>query len=142
MKSEWITQETWFPGHLKVLSRKECLDLLNATPVGRVAWNEPEGPIILPVNYVMDGTSIIFRTGIDTALARKLHLGFASFQIDEHDDFNRSGWSVLARGMVSCVDANHVTEDAPEVFPWVDGERHYMMRITPLVITGRRIIPT
>lgn len=138
----WGTKESWFPGALKVLSREECMELLTHCSVGRVAWNEPEGPIVLPVNYVMDGSTIVFRTAIDTALARTLHLGFASFQIDEHDDFTQSGWSVLARGVVSCVDANQAREEASTVTPWVNGERNFLMRITPLALSGRRVVPT
>ena len=131
----------WFPGRLRVLTHAECLELLNECEVGRVAWNEPEGPIVLPVNYAMDGDAITFRTAIRSALARELHLGFASFQIDEHDDFTQSGWSVLARGVVSCMESN---DDFAEraVVPWAAGERHFAMRITPLMLTGRRIIPT
>lgn len=135
-------QTTWFPGRLQVLSDTECSELLNECSVGRVAWNEPEGPIIVPVNYSMDGTSIIFRTSIDTKLARQLHLGFASFQIDEHDDFTQSGWSVLVRGVLSCVDAHAAPRDESNVVPWAGGERHFLMRITPLIVTGRRLIPT
>lgn len=135
------TQSQWFPGRLRSLSDEECLELLNETTVGRVAWNEPEGPIVLPVNYAMDGSSVVFRTALDTKLARQLHLGFASFQIDEHDDFTESGWSVLVRGMLSC-EGSHVEQEDSRVVPWVAGDRTFAMRITPLTITGRRIIPT
>ena len=135
------TQAAWFPGRLQVLSDAECMDLLKEQVVGRVAWNEPEGPIVMPVNYAIEGSSIIFRTAIDTKLARQLHLGFASFQIDEHDDFTQSGWSVLVRGVLSCVDTRATERDESKVMPWAEGERHFLMRITPLIITGRRIIP-
>jgi nitroimidazol reductase NimA-like FMN-containing flavoprotein (pyridoxamine 5'-phosphate oxidase superfamily) len=135
------TQTNWFPGHLQVLSEGECLELLNETSVGRVAWNEPEGPIVLPVNYTMDGSSVIFRTALDGSVARQLHLGFASFQIDEHDEFTQTGWSVLVRGVLSCVEARQREIDDSKVMPWAEGDRHFAMRITPLRITGRRIIP-
>ena len=135
------TALTWSPGRLQVLTHDECLELLNACDVGRVAWNEPEGPIVLPVNYAMEGTAITFRTAIDSAVARQLHLGFASFQIDEYDDVTHSGWSVLARGVVSFMESN---DDFAEwaVVPWAAGERHFAMRITPLMLSGRRVLPT
>lgn len=136
------TQTNWFPGHLRVLTDDECRELLGVHTVGRVAWNEPEGPIIIPVNYAIEGSSIVFRTSIDTKLARHLHLGFASFQIDERDDFTQSGWSVLVRGVLSCVEAHGTERDDARVVPWAEGERHYLMRITPLIITGRRLIAT
>jgi len=136
------TQTLWFPGHLQVMTDEECLELLEAESVGRVAWNEPEGPLVLPVNYAMEGTSIVFRTSMNTKLARQLHLGFASFQIDEHDDFTQSGWSVLVRGVMSCIDAHASESDEARVAPWADGDRRFLMRITPLIISGRRIIPS
>lgn len=142
MTTQWLPKESWFPGRLKVLGHDECADLLAQCSFGRVAWNEPEGPIVLPVNYAMDGHSIIFRTAIDTAMARQLHLGFASFQVDDHDDFTQSGWSVLARGMISCLDAAEAVEKHDRVAPWAGGERRFMVRVTPMVLTGRRIIPT
>jgi len=136
------TQAAWFPGRLQVLSDAECMDLLKEQVVGRVAWNEPEGPIVMPVNYAIEGSSIIFRTAIDTKLARQLHLGFASFQIDEHDEYTQSGWSVLVRGVLSCVEARQPANEDWKVVPWAAGDRHFAMRITPLIITGRRIIPS
>ena len=136
------TQTNWFPGHLRVLTEDECWELLRVQTVGRVAWNEPEGPIIVPVNYAVEESSIVFRTALDTKLARQLHLGFASFQIDEHDDFTQSGSSVLVRGVLSCVEAHGTVRDDARVVPWAEGERHYLMRITPLSITGRRLIAT
>ena len=134
-------QASWFPGRLRSLTEAECLELLNEGTVGRVAWNEPEGPIVIPVNYAMDGTAVSFRTAIDTKLARQLHLGFASFQIDEHDDFTQSGWSVLVRGVLSC-EACHADAKDSLAVPWASGDRTFAMRITPLLISGRRIIPT
>ena len=130
----------WFPGRLRSLTEAECLELLNEGEIGRVAWNEPEGPIVIPVNYAMVGSSVTFRTAIDTKLARQLHLGFASFQIDEHDDFTQSGWSVLVRGVLSC-EACHAEPDESRAVPWASGDRTFAMRITPLIISGRRIIP-
>lgn len=136
------TQAQWFPGRLTALTDEECVELLAEQTVGRVAWNEPEGPIVLPVNYAMDGSSIVFRTSLNTKMAQQLHLGFAAFQIDEHDDFTQSGWSVLVRGVLSCCEARGSGAHEFAVVPWAAGERHFAMRITPLIISGRRIIPT
>lgn len=136
------TQEHWFPGRLSVLTEGECLELLEQESVGRVAWNEPEGPVVLPLNYAMDGPAIVFRTSLNTKLAQQLHLGFASFQIDDHDDFTQSGWSVLVRGVLSCTESRQAEADEYKVVPWAAGERHFVLRITPLMISGRRIIPT
>ncbi len=47
---------------LEVLERHECLRLLASQPVGRVAVVVDAWPMIFPVNYALDGDSIVFRT--------------------------------------------------------------------------------
>ena len=47
-------KEDWFPSHLMEMSRTECLDLLESHQVGRVAYCDDLGPVVLPVNYAMD----------------------------------------------------------------------------------------
>ena len=44
------------------LTITECRDLLTTQDVGRVAVCTPQGPQILPVNYTVDGASVVFRT--------------------------------------------------------------------------------
>ena len=44
------------------LDREECLELLAAKSVGRLAYAADYGARILPVNYVLADDSIIFRT--------------------------------------------------------------------------------
>jgi hypothetical protein len=53
-------------GRLVDLSRDECLELLGAMSVGRIAYTTDDGPRVLPVNYVLEGESVVsapFRTG-------------------------------------------------------------------------------
>ena len=47
---------------LDVLDRRECLHLLATQSVGRLAVATPEGPLVVPVNFVLDGESIVFRS--------------------------------------------------------------------------------
>jgi nitroimidazol reductase NimA-like FMN-containing flavoprotein (pyridoxamine 5'-phosphate oxidase superfamily) len=48
--------ERWFPSHLREMEQVECLDLLAAHQVGRVAYSDALGPVVLPVNYALDQT--------------------------------------------------------------------------------------
>ena len=49
------------------LTRPECLRLLAARPIGRLAVITAEGlPMIVPVNYVLDGETVLFRTDVGT----------------------------------------------------------------------------
>ncbi|MFJ9390029.1 pyridoxamine 5'-phosphate oxidase family protein [Nocardioides sp. NPDC101246] len=131
----------WFPGHLTTIDRDECLQLLQRSEVGRVAFSDSEGPIVLPVNHVMVGERIVFRTAPRTALADHVGAGPVSYQIDEFDSYTSSGWSVLARGTAEFVDGVWLAAHDLEPEPWADGRRTLFVCITPSQITGRRVVP-
>ena len=57
-------------GRLVELSRDECLELLGAVSVGRIAYATDDGPRVLPVNYVLEGDSVVFRTVSDGEVYR------------------------------------------------------------------------
>ncbi|MFI7127878.1 pyridoxamine 5'-phosphate oxidase family protein [Nonomuraea sp. NPDC050153] len=131
---------------LEVLEPGECLRLLAPGGIGRVAFNGPDGPTVLPVNYKLHDGAIVFRTSHGGPMDQDLRTGVAGveikigFQVDRIDEAQREGWSVLIQGP-----AHHVSEDEAEkvtqagVTPWAGGERHLYIRIVPHRITGRRI---
>lgn len=126
---------------IEVIDRQECVDLLAGDEIGRLAVLEGGQPLIFPVNYGLDGDSVIFRTAAGTKLdaARRAP---ACFEIDGFDRETRCGWSVVVRGRLE-----EVTSLAGPVFervqnlsePWVRGERTHVLRLVPSVITGRRV---
>lgn len=119
---------------LEVLSRDECLALLGTASVGRIAYARPdEPPIVVPVNYALDGEVIVFRSDPGakvTALREEL----ASFQVDWFDPLHRTGWSVLIQGFAYETSAAKVSLD-----PWDGGPKEHWLRVYPGVITGRRL---
>ncbi|MEV1173227.1 pyridoxamine 5'-phosphate oxidase family protein [Nonomuraea sp. NPDC049784] len=142
------------PGHgpamanptLEVLDREECLRLIEPGGIGRVAFYGSYGPTVLPVNYKMHHGAIVFRTAVGGSMDRDLRTGLAgvdikiAFEIDQIDETNREGWSVLVQGP-----AHHVTPDEmgdvadADVTPWAGGERRLYIRIVPHQIMGHRI---
>jgi hypothetical protein len=56
------SDERWFPSHLKELGEPECLELLAEHHVGRVAYCDDLGPVVLPVNYAVDQGTILIQT--------------------------------------------------------------------------------
>ena len=134
------------PGRFEHLSREECLELLELKKVGRVAYCEPKGPVVLPVNFTVRSQSIVFRTRAASRLARYLNDGPASFQVDEIDDFLQAGWSVLVTGVAQWVtDTEELSDlwwDQHQPQPWAEGERNAFVRIVPSTITGRRVHPS
>jgi hypothetical protein len=82
----------------EVLSVDECRALLASQDVGRVAFLGEDGfPIVLPVNYLIDGELIVFRS--DTgAKYESIPKRPVAFEVDRFERWNRGGWSVLAQG--------------------------------------------
>jgi nitroimidazol reductase NimA-like FMN-containing flavoprotein (pyridoxamine 5'-phosphate oxidase superfamily) len=135
-----MNAEHWFSSKLRELDREECLRLLQTQKVGRIAFTDDSGPDVLPVNYVMDGEDVLITTTGYGALARAATNGRVAFEVDELDDFTESGWSVVVRGRA--VRESPFDAPANRPHPWADGTRTYLLRITPDIISGRRLIPS
>jgi nitroimidazol reductase NimA-like FMN-containing flavoprotein (pyridoxamine 5'-phosphate oxidase superfamily) len=128
---------------IQPLNSEECLHLLSTGSVGRIAVTRDALPVILPVNYAVDGGSILIRT-TDGAILRAARAGGAvvAFEVDNLDERTMTGWSVLVTGTlreVTAVSAVLRAEQLPLV-PWVGGERRHFVRITPGLLSGRRIL--
>lgn len=119
---------------LEPLTREECLELLATASVGRVAVALPGGPpLVLPVNFALDGDVVVFRSDPGSKLdALREHP--ASFQVDFIDPFHRTGWSVLIQGF-----AYETSPADVEVGPWDAGPKAHWVRIFAGAITGRRL---
>jgi len=124
------------------MTTEECLELLHAGHVGRVAMATPMGPRIVPVDYAMhDGALVLATTpytelgtyGVDTVLA---------FEIDHLDEDRRSGWSVVALGRSSRLrDTDQVLRRSEQwqASPWLAGRRPLYLQLRWRELAGRRI---
>jgi len=126
---------------LEMLERRECLRLLASQPVGRVAVVMEPWPMIFPVNYALDGDSIVFRTDEGSKLSGASSGFHMSFEIDGIDDTGRRGWSVVVNGVGrEVVDATELARlRVLELEPWSPGPKTHWIRIRPETVTGRRI---
>jgi nitroimidazol reductase NimA-like FMN-containing flavoprotein (pyridoxamine 5'-phosphate oxidase superfamily) len=127
---------------IELIDRALCLRLLANDEVGRLAVVVGGTPVIFPVNYILDGEVIVFRTAPGTKLDAAGRSP-ASFEIDSFDRGTRHGWSVVVTGRLEEVD-EHGTKEmermrALGVSPWADGEREHFLRLMPDRITGRRV---
>lgn len=124
------------------LDETECRRLLNTHGVGRIAVFTSEGPAVLPVNYLIAGTGIAFRTSAEAVPAAAAGTE-AAFEIDHIDDVTATGWSVLAVGGLAAVtdpsELRHLDTTARS-HPWAGGPRDHWMKLTPARITGRRVV--
>jgi nitroimidazol reductase NimA-like FMN-containing flavoprotein (pyridoxamine 5'-phosphate oxidase superfamily) len=120
------------------IDRDECVRLLASQQVGRVAVTVPDAaPFVVPVNFVLDGEAVVFRSDSGTKLAW-LRSGPVSFEVDQINPIRREGWSVLVQGVA--YEATHWETDHIRVEPWGGGEKRHYVRIVPRSITGRRIV--
>lgn len=133
--------ERWFPSHLREIDQAECLDLLGAHQVGRVADRDDLGPVVLPVNYALDQDTILIQVSPHSILARHLRSAPASFEVDEFDEYTQTGWSVLVRGQATYVEDSDLPADEDQPHAWAEGQRTLHVRITPYDISGRRLLP-
>ena len=124
------------PRHLEVLTIEECFDLVHGQVIGRLAVGSGLGPpFVAPVSFVLDGTSIVFRS--DPGEKFEAVDQHASFQVDGFDHQHRTGWSVLLQGRIELMDDTDVAH--LELDPWI-GRRAFWIRLMPEVVTGRRLV--
>jgi nitroimidazol reductase NimA-like FMN-containing flavoprotein (pyridoxamine 5'-phosphate oxidase superfamily) len=120
-----------------VLSVEECLELLATASVGRLAVAQAgRPPLVVPVNFALDGDVIVFRSDLGAKLDA-LRQEPASFQVDWIDPLHHTGWSVLVQGFAY--------ESSPvdvEVEPWAGGPKQHWVRLFAGTVTGRRLTLT
>jgi len=123
------------------LTKSECFELLAREQLGRVAVVDDRGPMIFPVNFVLDRHMVVLRTDEGTKLNAAIKGSRVAFEIDGADPVTRTGWSVLVRG-----EAVEVTDPAElarlrklPLHPWAPGAKAHYARILPATLTGRRI---
>jgi nitroimidazol reductase NimA-like FMN-containing flavoprotein (pyridoxamine 5'-phosphate oxidase superfamily) len=129
---------------LELLSEEQCIALLVAHHLGRVGVTVGGLPVILPVNYSWIDGAIVFRTGVGTKLHAATEKAVIAFEVDATDDDAHTGWSVLAVGRCARVDDDGEIEAYQQlsVAPWADGARNDFVRVSPELLTGRRIVVT
>jgi hypothetical protein len=118
------------------LSLDECWDLLEGEEFGRLAYRLVDEVHIVPINYIVDARSLLFRTSSgNKLLAAALHSDVA-LEVDWHDDL--TAWSVVARGHLRQLeeDEEHRVDGLPR-HPWVPTLTYDVIELAPEVVTGR-----
>jgi nitroimidazol reductase NimA-like FMN-containing flavoprotein (pyridoxamine 5'-phosphate oxidase superfamily) len=130
------------PDSLTALTHAECLEFLHLSKVGRIVFTSDALPAIMPVNYALDGDAIVFRTSANSRLATATDGTVVAFEVDEIDESQRSGWSVVVVGVADAVRdvGSLVRLQQLNLVSWVPGVRAHYVRIVPAQITGRRLL--
>jgi uncharacterized protein len=127
-------------GVVRDLSRAECLSILQGDHLGRIAVSQGALPLILPVNYAMDGTTIVFRTRQGGLLDRACRNTIVAFEIDRYDASAGTGWSVLAVGVANALYASDWLRAVKLGLSSAGaGDGAVFIKIDPGNLSGRRI---
>jgi len=126
------------------LGDSECLELLGAARVGRLAYTGRYGPTVLPVVYKLHEGSIVFHTFRDTFTEEDLRTGIAhaeyhvAFEIEQIDPEALEGWTVLVTGPAHHVDteAEHEAIINAGADPLPAAEAEHLIRVKLHSITG------
>jgi nitroimidazol reductase NimA-like FMN-containing flavoprotein (pyridoxamine 5'-phosphate oxidase superfamily) len=125
---------------MEELSVSTCWALLRTVPIGRIALPSAADIEVFPVNFIVDGGTIVFRTAQGTKLTLIGDGTRATFEADKIDVGDRLVWSVVLKGpvrQVSSLDEVRATFDM-ELPTWHAGPKPTYVRMKPQLITGRR----
>ena len=133
---------------LQIIDTDECLRLVRGTQVGRLGYLADGVPQIVPVNHVIDGWTLLFRSVVGGKLVAAAAEQPLTFQVDDWDSDSGTGWSVMVKGVAETVhDAqldDRIAEEAREQLrSWAvdDDENVTWVRLHINDATGRRIVP-
>jgi uncharacterized protein len=125
---------------LRELDPSVCERLLRLGTLGRVGLTTPDGPEIIPVNYVVRDDAVTIRTSPDGLLARYGAGAPIVFEVDEVDDARWHGWSVVAHGVGEVViDSGDPRPGPLRARSWSDGDRSCELRLPWSSLTGRQV---
>jgi nitroimidazol reductase NimA-like FMN-containing flavoprotein (pyridoxamine 5'-phosphate oxidase superfamily) len=128
---------------LEVLGEGECFALLETAPIGRVVYSDRALPVIVPVNFTIDGADVVIRTGRRSRLATHAAGHVIAFEVDEIDAASRSGWSVVLTGYLQLIEdpADIARLERLGLRSWAPSAHDRYLRLRPDLVTGRRIPP-
>jgi hypothetical protein len=128
------------PDEITILTEDECWGLVDAAEVGRLAVAVAGEPEIFPVNFVVDGRALMFRTGEGTKLAALTISARVAFEIDGYLPESGEAWSVVVKGQAERMERFpdiYAAEKLP-LFSWQASPKQWFVRVTPAKVTGRR----
>jgi nitroimidazol reductase NimA-like FMN-containing flavoprotein (pyridoxamine 5'-phosphate oxidase superfamily) len=126
---------------LEVLDDAECRRLLSGSSFGRLAVTSGALPVILPVNFLLDGDRILVRTGSGTKLDAAMRDAVVAFEVDNTEPFSHAGWSVCVTGVAREVrDEAELRRISGLPLPhWAPNGVGHVMAISMDLLSGRRI---
>jgi nitroimidazol reductase NimA-like FMN-containing flavoprotein (pyridoxamine 5'-phosphate oxidase superfamily) len=119
------------------LSEDESWRRLAGVALGRLVTSFAGEPEVFPVNFVVQGRTVLFRTAEGTKLFSAVANHTVVFEADDHNV--AEGWSVIVRGRAQLLktDAEIHEAERAQLMPWTATPKPHYVRVTPSDITGR-----
>lgn len=123
-------------GWAEELTPEQCWLLLEDEEFGRLAYRLVDEVHLVPINYVVDGRSLLFRTASGNKLLAAALSSDVAFEIDWHDAAD--AWSVVARGRLRRLgeDEEHRLDGQPRQ-AWLPTQKYDVVELVPETLTGR-----
>ena len=118
------------------LSPEECWEMLRDEEFGRLAYLLVGEVHITPINYAVEGGSLLFRTAEGNKLLAVVMGSDVALEIDQYGEDRAR--SVVVRGPARLLpeDEAHRAENVP-LRPWVPTLKYNVVEIEPKVVSGR-----
>jgi nitroimidazol reductase NimA-like FMN-containing flavoprotein (pyridoxamine 5'-phosphate oxidase superfamily) len=118
------------------LTSEECWEMLRNEEFGRLAYRLVDEVHITPINYAVEGGSLLFRTAEGNKLLAVVMGSEVAFEIDRYDE--ESARSVVVRGTARLLpeDEAHRADNVP-LRPWTTTLKYNVVEIQPKVVSGR-----
>jgi len=119
------------------LTDEECWERLRGQELGRLVTHVGDVLDIFPVNYIVDGQGILFRTAQGSKLFELTVNDDVLFEVDDHTDSD--AWSVVVRGHARPLDTSAEVEraDGLGLRPWIPTLKYTYVHVTATSLTGR-----
>ena len=119
------------------LTDEQCWERLRSQELGRLVTHVGDVLDIFPVNFVVDGESLLFRTAPGSKLFELTVQDEVLFEVDDHTDTD--AWSVIVRGRAHALDDSAEVEraDGLGLRPWIPTLKYTYVRIDPVSLSGR-----
>lgn len=129
---------TGVEGAVGEASVEHCWHAIESAEFGRLAVVDPDaGPRIFPVNFVVDGTTILFRTAPGSKVDALTRHAEVAFEIDGFDD--EAAYSVVVSGRAERLESPNDIQAAESLplTPWIPTLKLRWVRIRTTEVTGR-----
>jgi uncharacterized protein len=125
------------PDPVVALTDEQCWERLRSQELGRLVTHVGDVLDIFPVNFVVDGETLLFRTAQGSKLFELTVNDEVLFEVDDHTDTD--AWSVIVRGRAHALDDSAEVEraDGLGLRPWIPTLKYTYVRIEAVSVSGR-----